>query len=55
MTKKGYKEMIVWEKADELALRFIKQQNTSHKEEILGIISQLRKASPSVPTNIVEG
>jgi len=44
MGEAGYKKLIVWKKADDLAY-----------EEIYGITFQLRRAALSIPTNLVEG
>jgi four helix bundle protein len=53
--KKGYRNLIVWQKADELAFQVYKASESFPKSEVYGIISQLRRASLSVPTNLVEG
>ena len=50
-----YKNLIVWQKADELALEIYKVSKKFPKEEIYGLTSQLRRAALSIPTNIVEG
>ena len=50
-----HKNLIVFQKADELALRIYKITETFPKSEIFGLTSQIRRASLSVPTNIVEG
>jgi four helix bundle protein len=50
-----YKTLIVWQKADELALKVYKLTETFPKKETFGITSQIRRAVLSVPTNIVEG
>ena len=55
MEEKGYKKLILWQKADELAFQVYLETKTFPKEEIYGITSQLRRAVLSVPTNIVEG
>ena len=55
MEEKGYKKLVVQQKADELAYQVYLVTKSFPKEEIYGIISQLRKASLSVPLNIVEG
>lgn len=55
MRKKGYKKLVVWQKADELAYQIYLATKSFPKEEIYGIISQLRRAALSVPLNIVEG
>lgn len=53
--EKGYKKLIVWEKADELAYQIYLETKKFPKDEIYGITSQLRRAAISVPVNIVEG
>lgn len=55
MGEKGYKKLIVWQKADELAYQVYLITKTFPKEEIYGITSQLRRSTLSVPLNIVEG
>jgi len=51
----GYKKLIVWQKADELAYQVYVATKSFPKDETYGMISQLRKAALSIPTNIVEG
>jgi len=50
-----YKKLRAWEDAHKLVLEIY--QITSHfpKGETYGIISQIRRAASSIPTNIVEG
>jgi four helix bundle protein len=55
MGEVGYKKLIVWQKADEFAFQVYTATRDFPKDEIYGIISQLRRAALSVPTNIVEG
>lgn len=50
-----YHNMLVWKKAHQYTLEVYKITKKYPKEEIFGIISQLRRASSSVPANIVEG
>ena len=50
-----YKDLIVWQKANDLALKVYKLTETFPKKETFGITSQIRRAALSVPTNIVEG
>lgn len=54
-TVKGYKKLIVFQKADELVFRVYQVTKLFPKEEIYGLTSQLRRAVVSVTTNIVEG
>ena len=55
MSDVGYKKLIVWRKADELAYQIYLATKNFPKEERYGITSQLRRAALSIPTNIVEG
>ncbi len=55
MVEKGYKKLLVWQKADELAYEVYLGTKKFPKDEIYGITSQLRRAVLSIPTNIVEG
>ncbi len=48
-------DLIVFQKADELAYKMYKATEAFPKSEIFGITSQLRRAALSIPTNIVEG
>ncbi|MDP3298451.1 MAG: four helix bundle protein [Thermodesulfovibrionia bacterium] len=50
-----HKNLIVFQKADELAYQIYKATEAFPKSEMFGITSQLRRAALSVPTNIVEG
>jgi four helix bundle protein len=50
-----YKDLIVFQKADELAFKVYNLTAGFPKSEMFGITSQLRRAALSVPTNIVEG
>lgn len=50
-----YDNLIVFRKADELALHIYNLTEFFPKKELYGITSQLRRAALSVPTNIVEG
>ncbi len=51
----GYKRLIAWQKADELAKLTYRLSLKFPKEELFGLTSQLRRAVLSVPLNIVEG
>ena len=52
---RDFKELIVWKKAHLLCLEVYKITNDYPNEEKFGLISQLRRASSSIPTNIAEG
>src|SRR5690349_17726398 len=53
--EKGYKKLIVWQRADAMVLEIYKQTKSFPKDETFGLISQLRRAAVSVVANIVEG
>src|SRR5690349_3880935 len=50
-----YRELIVWQRAIELAREVYSATRQFPKEEIYGLTSQLRRAAVSVPSNIAEG
>ncbi|MGA3160492.1 MAG: four helix bundle protein [Terracidiphilus sp.] len=51
----NYHELIVWQRAIELTVCIYKLTRTFPKEELYGLISQMRRASVSVASNIAEG
>ena len=55
MVVKDFKELIVWQKSDELAYQIYLATKKFPSEERYGITSQIRRAAFSVPANIVEG
>ncbi len=52
---KNYKDLIVWQKAIDLAELTYKLTTGFPKEEIYGITSQMRRCSISIASNIAEG
>ena len=50
-----HKDLIVWNKAMELVTEIYKLTQRFPREEIFGLISQLRRAAVSIPSNIAEG
>lgn len=55
MVVKTFEDMKVWQKSHEMTLKLYKVTKSFPKEERFGIVSQLRRAVSSIPTNIVEG
>lgn len=55
MHELGYRKLIVWKKADELAYQIYRVVKKFPSSELYGLVSQMRRASFSIPTNIVEG
>lgn len=52
---RNYEDLKVWERSHKLCLEIYGLTNNFPSEEKFGLISQLRRASSSVPTNIAEG
>ena len=52
---KDYRKLVVWEKAHKLTLFIYNITQAFPKEEQYGLISQIRRAATSTPTNIAEG
>ena len=50
-----FKDLKVWQKAHEVSLNVYHVTATFPSEERFGLVSQLRRAAVSVPTNIAEG
>jgi four helix bundle protein len=52
---RDYTKIEAWKLADDLTVAIYERTRSFPKEEIYGLTSQLRRASYSVPANIVEG
>lgn len=52
---KDFRTLKVWEKAHRLTLRIYKVTKAFPKNERYGLVSQIRRASVSIPANIAEG
>lgn len=55
MYLKSYKELIVWQKSIQLVKEIFILTDELPKSEMYGLISQMRRASVSIPSNIAEG
>ncbi len=51
----SYKDLVVWQKAMQLAQRCYKLTESFPKSEVYGMTSQIRRAAVSIPCNIAEG
>jgi four helix bundle protein len=51
----NYKELKVWQKSYELCLEIYRITAKFPKEEIYGLMSQIRRSAVSIPSNIAEG
>lgn len=52
---KSYRELIVWQKAILFCTEIYKITKRFPHEELYGIVSQIRRSSVSIPSNIGEG
>ena len=53
--EKGYKKLEVWKKANSFVLLVYRHTTFFPRNEEYGLLSQIRRAALSIPTNIVEG
>lgn len=51
----NFRNLVVWQKADDLALHVYRLTESFPKREVFGLTAQLRRAAVSIATNIVEG
>ena len=52
---KDYRKLKVWKKSHELVLKIYEITSNYPKSEMYGLVSQIRRASISIPANIAEG
>lgn len=52
---RDYKKLQVWVRAHSLTLEIYREVKNFPKEELFGLISQMKRSSSSIPTNIAEG
>ncbi len=52
---RNYKNYIVWEKGHKLTLDIYQIVANYPKEELFSLVSQMKRSSSSIPTNIAEG
>ena len=50
-----FQELIIWQKSHQLTLNIYSMSASFPKVEIYGLVSQMRRSSSSIPTNIAEG
>ncbi len=50
-----YRDLIAWQKSIDLVAAVYQETKAFPKEELYGLVSQMRRAAVSVPSNIAEG
>ncbi len=55
MPIESYQDLIVWQKAMDLAEQCYRLTKRFPRDELFGMTSQIRRASASIPANIAEG
>ena len=55
MSRHNFKELLVWQKAKDLAKDIYHATNAFPKEEIFGLSQQIRRSAISILSNIAEG
>jgi len=55
LSRLNYKDLILWRKAMDLAVVVHQSCTAFPRSEIYGLVSQLRRAAISIPSNIAEG
>lgn len=51
----SYKDLKVWKKSYKLSLAIYKTTSKFPKDELYGLVSQMRRSAISIPSNIAEG
>ena len=54
-SRNSHKDLILWQKALDLAVAVHEVSAAFPKSEIFGLVSQIRRAAVSIPSNIAEG
>jgi len=52
---RGHRDLVAWQKAMELVTEIYRATQNFPKGELYGLVSQLRRAAVSVPSNLAEG
>jgi four helix bundle protein len=55
MVVRSYRDLIAWQKSMDLVTEVYRCTQDFPRTEVYGLVSQLRRASVSVPSNIAEG
>ena len=52
---RSHRDLVAWQKSMDLAVLIYETTRSFPREEIYGLISQIRRCSSSIPANIAEG
>jgi four helix bundle protein len=52
---RGYRDLRAWQHAMDLVTQIYRVTRTFPKDEVYGLVSQLRRAAVSIPSNLAEG
>ena len=55
MQVKGYRDLIVWQRAMDLVVDVYRLTSCFPREELYGLTAQVRRAAVSIPSNLAEG
>lgn len=52
---RSYKQLLVWQKSIDFVVKVYRVTDKFPKEELFVLVSQIRRAAISIPSNIAEG
>ena len=55
MKAKKFEDLVVWQKSHKLVLKIYRLTQSFPRNELFGLVSQIRRSAVSVPANIAEG
>ncbi|MHC4625037.1 MAG: four helix bundle protein, partial [Planctomycetota bacterium] len=55
MNVKDYKDLKVWQKGIEIVDKIYLITDSFPRDELYGLVAQMRKAAVSIPSNVAEG
>ncbi len=54
-SNRSYRDLKVWQRSLDLAIEIYRVTRSFPKEELYGLVTQVRRAAVSIPSNIAEG